>query len=143
MNSNVGGLVGENYNGTITNAYAIGSVSGVDSNVGLFIGFNASGTPLVATGSGVTASYFSTGATLIVGGTAQTDKKGVGSDTATITTVNLTARTIANLQSGTTYVGWDANNIWVFASGQYPRLKAVVCANRQFVSPVPTDCMDL
>ncbi|BBM89164.1 hypothetical protein COTS27_00858 [Spirochaetota bacterium] len=150
MSSNVGGLVGLNYSGTITNTYATGNVSGTGDNVGLFIGYNATANPIMATSTGVTSSYFSTDATLTVGGAVQTDKKGVGSDTtgaSPVTTANVTGRTTDQLRvsaivptgAASVYVDWDkdsmgmvlSDQVWNFTQNQYPRLKNVVCANRQ------------
>ncbi|BBM89313.1 hypothetical protein COTS27_01010 [Spirochaetota bacterium] len=143
--NNVGGLVGQNRDqSTITHSYAIGNVTGMTggTHIGPFIGFNGDGSTPGYTG--VTASYYNSDSTL-TGGTSTT---GVGSDTdgdSSRTTANVTGQSRIALQSLTaTATGWDGNNIWEFTpTTQYPRLKTVVCANRQYANPVPTTCTDL
>ncbi|BBM89070.1 hypothetical protein COTS27_00761 [Spirochaetota bacterium] len=145
-----GGLVGYNFvntgtTSTITHSYAIGSVTGTTAtNIGRFIGLNGeiSGDISTAAILGVTNSYFNSGSTLTMGSSTT----GVGSDgdTTATTTTGLTGRSTADLQvvkgttSGETYFTWDSN-IWNFTTGKYPRLKNVVCANRQY-NQAATDC---
>ncbi|BBM89315.1 hypothetical protein COTS27_01012 [Spirochaetota bacterium] len=112
----VGGLVGRNRMSTINNSYAIGGVSGLSTIEGL-VGIDDNGT--------ITASYWDTetsGRSTSAGGTGQTTME---------------------LQSATSYSGW-LDTVWQFApTTQYPRLKTVACANRQYVTPVPADCTGL
>ncbi|BBM89314.1 hypothetical protein COTS27_01011 [Spirochaetota bacterium] len=116
--SRVGGLVGYNNDSIINNSYAIGRVRGT-SDVGGLVGSNISGN--------YAASYWNTettGQSTSAGGTGQT-------------TMELQSAT------STSYSGW-LDTVWQFAPGdQYPRLKTVACANRQYANPVPTTCIDL
>ncbi len=111
--SDAGGLVGDNVGGTISNSYAIGNVEGADM-VGGLVGYNGNGTisnsyaignvkgigaigGLVGYKDGnntVTNSYYNTETS------GQSDAgKGEG-------------KTTAQMQSKTTYNGWDFNKIW-------------------------------
>ncbi|BBM89322.1 hypothetical protein COTS27_01019 [Spirochaetota bacterium] len=163
-NEQVGGLVGWNVTdamsmSTITHSYATGNVTGMtDTNVGLFIGGNGdfvTGGDFASISVGVMASYFNNEATLTITNTEQTgtNKEAVGSDDPTLTgtppvptleTANVTGQSMTALQSLTaTSTGWDGD-IWEFTpTTQYPRLKTVACANRQYVTPVPTECMGI
>ncbi|BBM89321.1 hypothetical protein COTS27_01018 [Spirochaetota bacterium] len=140
----IGGLVGVNDNTTINFSYAIGNVTGTGStNVGLFIGRNAIGG--VTNYTGVTNSYYNRNAILTTNSGDRSMEKGVGSDTdgdSSRTTSRLTGLSETELKGNTAITGWDSN-IWQFApNGQYPRLKTVVCANRQY-SQSATGCAGL
>ncbi|BBM89312.1 hypothetical protein COTS27_01009 [Spirochaetota bacterium] len=114
----VGGLVGRIDTSTIGNSYAIGSVGG-DSSVGGLIGGMDGGASMIS------ASYWNT----------ETSRQS--------TSAGGTGQTTMNLQSATSYSGW-LDTVWQFApNDQYPRLKTVACANRQYITPVPTTCTGL
>ncbi|BBM89167.1 hypothetical protein COTS27_00861 [Spirochaetota bacterium] len=53
-----------------------------------------------------------------------------------------TEQTTSQLTSGVSYPNWHSSE-WNFTAGKYPRLKNVVCANRQYADPIPEDCTDL
>ncbi len=94
----VGGLVGNfNSSGSIVNSYAAGAVSG-GSSVGGLVGY--------AAGNGmVSGSYWNTT-------TTGQDYGGVGP--------GATGETTANMQSQSTFSGWDFSGTWYFnASGAY------------------------
>ncbi|BBM89069.1 hypothetical protein COTS27_00760 [Spirochaetota bacterium] len=115
----VGGLVGLN-NSSINNSYATGSVTGT-SSVGGLVGISSSGT--------VTVSYWNTGTS-----GQSTSAAGTGRTTLQMQV----AAPVTTPADVAVYVGWDAG-IWNFTTGKYPRLKNVVCANRQDDSAA-TDC---
>ncbi|BBM89319.1 hypothetical protein COTS27_01016 [Spirochaetota bacterium] len=141
--STVGGLVGQNYS-MVSNSYATGSVSG-NINVGGLVGVNNSGAVNASYAIGSVTGNTHTGGLVgrsISGGTV-TDSYWDTTATSQSSSAGGTAQTTTQLQSATSYTGWDSA-IWVFTpNNQYPRLKTVVCANRQYVTPVPTDCTSL
>jgi trimeric autotransporter adhesin len=94
--SSVGGAIGYN-TGTLTNLYAVGSVSGSGANIGGLLGSAAGGT--------VSASYWNT----------QTSGQA--------TSPAGTAETTAAMQSQATFSGWDFASVWNAPSGAYPSLK--------------------
>ncbi|BBM89316.1 hypothetical protein COTS27_01013 [Spirochaetota bacterium] len=115
-NSIVGGLVGSNSAGYIHTSYSIGKPTGT-SSVGGMLG--------VGTGGNIFRSYWDT------------------TTTETSTSAGGTGQTTSQLQSATSLSSWSGT-IWQFTpNNQYPRLKGVVCANRQYADPVPTDCTGL
>ncbi|BBM89388.1 hypothetical protein COTS27_01087 [Spirochaetota bacterium] len=111
--SAVGGLVGSN-GGAITRSYAIGAVTG-SSAVGGLVGTGAAN-------SSVTASYWNTE----VSGSPSTSPGGGTGRTTAQMQVDAPVPTGANV----VYEGWETTT-WRFATGQYPRLINVACANQQ------------
>ena len=107
--SNVGGLVGQNADGSqITNSYATGVVTGTGSNVGGLVGLNNS--------SNITYSYWDKTTS------QQTSSAGgIGK-----TTTELQSPTTSGSTSTEIYYGWSATD-WDFGtSNQYPALKYAV-----------------
>ncbi|BBM89099.1 hypothetical protein COTS27_00792 [Spirochaetota bacterium] len=113
-----GGLVGMTTFGEIINSYAIGTVTGnVINNIGGLIGSNDNRENL---STSVIHSYWDSI-------TSTKDSSAAG-----------TARTTPQLQvaapvpsgANEVYVNW-LDTIWNFQSGQYPSLRTVVCPNRQ------------
>ena len=94
--SYVGGLVGNNNDGSISNCYSTGAVSGT-SYVGGLVGIN---------GSSISNSFWDTessGQTTSVGGTGETTTQ---------------MKTLSTFTSA----GWDFTSVWVLPMGQYPML---------------------
>ncbi|BBM89318.1 hypothetical protein COTS27_01015 [Spirochaetota bacterium] len=115
--SKVGGLIGQNGGSRDSNSYAIGRVTGASALEGL-VGINDL--------ANVRNSYWDTETT-----GQQSKNMSVG-----------TPQTTTQLQSATSYPGWDSA-IWQFApDDQYPRLKIVACANRQY-NQSATECTGL
>jgi len=118
----VGGVVGYNEAGTITNCYNTGTVTGSGDYVGGVVGWNYTGT--------VSYCYWATTTTLGVGfGTALTNCASFASYSVSITgyttgtlLVNLNAWVTAN-QSSYTYNSWGQDSLLNFNSG-YPVLLA-------------------
>ncbi|BBM88567.1 hypothetical protein COTS27_00248 [Spirochaetota bacterium] len=136
----VGGLVGSNASSfSIKYSYATGDVTGT-SDAGLFIGFNGhiANQAHFYYSNNVRTSYYNSDAVLTVRGTVQSglNKKAVGTDepfgSHPRITANLTGRTRTQLQRAASHPGWQTS-IWQFTpNNQYPRLKTVACANRQY-----------
>ncbi|BBM89708.1 hypothetical protein COTS27_01415 [Spirochaetota bacterium] len=147
----IGGLVGNSVkaNTVIENSYATGSVTAMGSfAVGGLIGFNeaiisnsyASG-QIVNRGRGlagfigrrVTASYWDT----ITSG--QTDANG---DAVGKTTTQMQVAAPVPTGDDAVYVGWS-QGIWDFRAREYPRLKSVACATRQYAPATTRTCEDI
>jgi len=90
---NVGGLLGLMLNGTVSNSYSTGAVTGV-GNVGGLIGAKGSGT--------VTGSYWNVTASGLA-----TSAGGAGA----------VGKTTAQMLSQSTYSGWDFGAIWTMYEG--------------------------
>ncbi|BBM89161.1 hypothetical protein COTS27_00855 [Spirochaetota bacterium] len=122
----VGGLVGSSDSGvTISNSYAIGAVSG-----SLIVG------GLVPQTTGVTTSYWNTQTS------GQTAGGGTGRTTAQMqVAAPVTAVPGTGEVDNRVYVNWDTST-WKFATGRYPRLINVVCANHQD-DAAATDCTSM
>ncbi|BBM89100.1 hypothetical protein COTS27_00793 [Spirochaetota bacterium] len=144
----VGGLVGFNFSSsTVVNSYTRSTVIATVAG-GLFIGYNAfmhaPGNLVSPDGQGITDSYYNTETTFTVKGAVAT-AKAVGSDREAsseqteLITANIRGLTGSELQSvkGTIingeaiYGNWDDAMIWEFQAAAYPRLRNVVCSNRQ------------
>jgi filamentous hemagglutinin family protein len=142
---NVGGLIGYEHSGSVTNAYATGSVTGT-ANVGGLVGYQFGGSLAYAyavgpvsgstdvgglvgrqsaTGS-VTASYWNT----------QTSDQSAGLGAGAGGTFSAGGLTTAQMQDfntyATTYAGWDFTTIWSppkqagqngSATASYPKLR--------------------
>ncbi|BBM88566.1 hypothetical protein COTS27_00247 [Spirochaetota bacterium] len=121
--SEVGSLVGSVQGGTVNNSYAIGAVTGRGSDIGGLVGKFISG-------STVTTSYWNTETT---GQT--TSSAGTGR-----TTAQMQVAAPVTTDPDKVYENWGTS-VWKFASGRYPRLIGVVCANRQD-TPDSVDCTD-
>ena len=130
----VGGLVGENYQGTITTSYSSAEVGGIGQGVGGLVGENYWGS--------ITNSY-STG---VVSGTGESVGGLVGYNNGSIsssfwdidtsgqlTSAGGTGKTTAEMQTASTFLdaGWDfvgetANGTediwWILEGKDYPRL---------------------
>ncbi|BBM89307.1 hypothetical protein COTS27_01004 [Spirochaetota bacterium] len=146
-NNGVGGLVGRNYAAMISTSYAVGAVTGTgaNTNVGLFIGYNNVQSNLATPGyDTVVESYYNSDAVLMVRGSVPLVKQGIGFNGAEIRANQLRSRTTVQFQRATAATtGWDDSH-WLFEPVDiYPRLKRVVCANRQYSISVPTTCTDL
>ncbi len=129
--SHVGGLIGVNYGGTVSNVYAKGPVSGSGNDAGGLVGYNtgtisyayaanlASGT---ATDIGAFAGYNSG---TITDGYWQSDFAhapgltvvGLGSGSSS----GITGLTFATLTNGVEPKGFSLS-VWVVQAGQYPYL---------------------
>ena len=124
----VGGLVGENSYGTVSNSYAMGSVTGSSYNIGGLIGYMYGGS--------VTNTY----STVFVGGSGSNKGGLIGSlysgtvtssywDTETSgmsTSAGGTGKTTAQMKQQATFSGWDFTNIWNIINGStYPWLMAL------------------
>ncbi len=117
----VGGFVGDNYSGTISDSYSRSSAAGVSFNVGGFFGQNEA----------TLVNCYSTGA--VAGSAANVGGFG-GLNTGTVTssywdtqTSGLgassggTAKTTLEMQTQGTFVGWTFGTVWVLSAG-YPSL---------------------
>jgi len=126
-NNNVGGLIGYNWGGSVSNSYAMGSVSGSGNpgRIGGLIGNLGGGT--------VTNTY----STCSVGGIGYNKGGLIGSGSGTITnsywdieTSGMTSsaggegKTTAEMKQAITFVGWDFTNVWgIMEDCSYPWLK--------------------
>jgi subtilisin-like proprotein convertase family protein len=128
----VGGLVGANYgNGTITNCYSTGSVSG-GGDVGGLVGYNCYGpiTNCYSTGK-VTGS-------LVVGGLVGRVEYAGGvvnsfwdiQTSGWTTSAGGLGKTTVEMKQKATFTNWDFNTVWDIVEGQtYPYLRE----NNQFL----------
>ena len=90
--TNVGGLVGFNYNGTINNSYATGSVTGV-TNVGRLVGLND---------GGISNSYWNAD---------NAGSVGIGADTTNGTGLtSVIGLTGTQMQNAANFIGFNFNN---------------------------------
>jgi hypothetical protein len=97
----VGGLVGRYLSGSINRTYATGNVTASLQNAGGLVGRGA---------PSVTESYWD------VNSTGQSSSDGFGS-------VGLTTNEMQGAAAKTNMSGFDFNNTWEVASGQYPQLR--------------------
>ncbi|MGD9638498.1 MAG: GLUG motif-containing protein [Alphaproteobacteria bacterium] len=129
VNTNVswsGGLVGDHYTGKIINSYATGSVVGCSARCGGLSG------QLVNSGSIINS--FSTGSlsgcSSYCGGLFGIYYSGTSSGnywdyqtSGMATSAGGTGKTTAQMQTQSTFAGWDFENDWCMPEGDYPRLK--------------------
>jgi len=119
----VGGLAGDNLAGTITNCYAISTVTGNSDAIGGLVGMNYNGgtiTNSYSTGSVTGGSY--------VGGLLGENVGGVITDSywdtetsGQPTSAGGAGKTTAEMKQQTTFVDWDFVNIWAIEEGvSYP-----------------------
>ena len=118
-NEDVGGLAGSNI-GTITNCYATGSVSGSEC-VGGLVGFNF----------GIITNCYSAGhveGTTYVGGLVGWGGGAISSfwdieTSGQTTSAGGIGKTTAQMQTASTFVGWSFGSVWTIDEGKdYPRL---------------------
>lgn len=102
--SGVGGLVGIADGATITQTYATGAVSASEDFGGLI------GTRTTTT---VTSSYFDTETTGV--------SNGVGDGVST----GITGLTTAQMQTRSSFAGWNFGTVWYLGAGAYPVLRAL------------------
>ncbi|BBM89294.1 hypothetical protein COTS27_00991 [Spirochaetota bacterium] len=115
-----GGLIGTLAFGGVTNSYSTGHPVGPGSDIGGFVGKFTPGN--------VVASYWDINTSTRTRGHAGTGRMTAQMQVAAPVTTGLNE----------VYVGWDSN-VWKFATGKYPRLINVACANRQD-NPDATEC---
>ncbi|MEP1151296.1 MAG: BspA family leucine-rich repeat surface protein [Balneola sp.] len=122
--NNVGGLIGFAYD-NVENSFATGSVSG-DTNVGGFAGNYNSGTVNNSFSAGSV-----TGSTNVGGFIGQknsfaaasnsfwdTEASGQASATGIGSTTGITGKTTAEMQTESTYTGWDFTDTWAIDAGE-------------------------
>lgn len=119
-----GGLIGSSQSGTTQNSYATGAVTAASNNSAGFVGsvWNSKLFNNYATGSvGATKQGFS--ATL--GGTSPVSTSNFWDTTTTGTTQSGsgTGKSTAQMQTQSTFTGWDFSNIWQISAG-YPTIRA-------------------
>lgn len=141
---NTGGLIGFNSGGTIENSYATGSVSGGDQAGGL-VGTNTGGIIRTSYATGVVTGATKVGGLIgSNGGTVVSSYwnavtsgrvNGMGSDSNN-QSANVTAKTTAQLQSGTLPAGFGT--FWAAVAGANPYLAWQVAAAAPPVPPAPT-----
>ncbi|BBM89320.1 hypothetical protein COTS27_01017 [Spirochaetota bacterium] len=144
VDSGVGGLVGVNTGSasTITDSYAASRVQGIDDAGGL-VGRNSNSARISASySSGFVDGAITTGGLVGVNSGMVTSSYWDTTATGQSGSAGGTSQTTTQLQSATSYTGWDSA-IWQFTpNNQYPRLETVVCANRQY-NQAATECMGL
>ncbi|MFY0683875.1 MAG: BspA family leucine-rich repeat surface protein [Balneola sp.] len=96
--TNVGGFAGNYNSGTVNNSFSAGSVTG-STNVGGFIGQKNSF-------AAATNSFWDTEAS------GQASATGIGS------TTGITGKTTAEMQTESTYTGWDFTDTWAIDAGE-------------------------
>ena len=134
--SYVGGLVGYTLynNATISNSYARGNVTGTDASyygaiAGGLVGYNDGATITYSYSSGNVTGY--EGSMNRVGGFAGGNSANINStnywDTQTSGQAssggNAVGKTTSQMQTPSTYVGWDTASVWNITNGSYPTLK--------------------
>lgn len=129
-NSELGGLVGDNINSTISNSYATVSLQATGDKVGGLVGKNEGTSQII--------NSYSTG---LVSSLSGSNLGGlVGFTTSTATTTNSywdtqtsgkatsaggTSKTTSEMQMQSTFTGWDFNTIWTIGSSSYPTLRGI------------------
>jgi hypothetical protein len=124
--SSVGGLIGELASGgTVTNCYAIATVSTTASaNIGGLIGFNYATVSYCYASAAVTASGGSIGG-LLGNSTTISSASYYNSGLCSSGSAYATAKTAAELQTESTFSGWNFSNTWTISQGvnsSYPVL---------------------
>ncbi len=101
LSDHIGGLVGYNYNGSIANCYSSGNVSaaGMVFSIGGLVGYNAGGS--------ITNCYWD----------IETSGKNSSHSGTGLTT--------AQMQTQSSFVNWDFENVWIMAG--YPALRWQMC----------------
>ena len=126
--SYAGGLVGWMSSSTgVRNSYATGNVSSSATHAGGLIGGRT------GSGNAISNSYFNSGATQTLGGTAQNPKRGVGNESTdpsgvsgqTQNQIQLLPATDSDTDPDTPQLNWDATNHWSGAgtAGSFPKLR--------------------
>jgi hypothetical protein len=110
--ANVGGLIGSRSFGIISNCYATGSVAGF-SSVGGLIGDNSFGTLTNCYATGSVAGSANVGG--LIGSSFSASITNCFWDTetsGTTTSAGGTGKTTAEMQTQSTFTGWDFTNVW-------------------------------
>lgn len=124
-NSDVGGLVGENANnGIIHNCYATGSVEG-DYYTGGLVGSSSGGTITNCYSTGrVTGGHDYGGLVGSEGGSVITDSFWDVNSSGQSTSAGGTGKTTTEMKNQGTFTNWDYDNIWkICESVTYPKLR--------------------
>ncbi|BBM89265.1 hypothetical protein COTS27_00961 [Spirochaetota bacterium] len=145
----IGGLVGAQNSGSISNSYATTTVTGRTS-VGGIVGLQRGGRIAASYMAGSvlakdTTPHPSVNAFI---GSYDADTQIQIEDSYWNSEINsplssgyfegITSRSMTELTAGTSHPNWNPS-VWNFTSGKYPRLISVVCANRQYNQDA-TDC---
>jgi hypothetical protein len=91
VTNSIGGLVGYNNSGTISNCYSIGTVTGGENHIGGLVGTNYSGTVNNSYSSGYVASLVDNNSGIVL---------------------NSDSKTSEQMKLQETYINWDFENIW-------------------------------
>ncbi|BBM89287.1 hypothetical protein COTS27_00983 [Spirochaetota bacterium] len=138
----IGGLVGLVTNrGSVVNSYAITAVAKIGDSLGALGGISGSIGEVLDSSRGIIMfSYWdittTKQSTTEGGGLGRTIEQMRVAAPIPITDSN------GNSNPNTVYNGWDLA-IWSFKENEYPRLKNVACANRQYVRIPPVACHSL
>ncbi len=110
----VGGIVGNNDDGTVLNSYSTGVISGYDE-VGGIVGDSSSGMVINSYAAG-TYFDFDESSSGGVTGNSGTETNSYSLDTAGIELGDGLSvdRTLAEMQTRSTFSGWDFDNVWAF-----------------------------
>ncbi len=122
--SAVGGLVGES-NGTVSDSYAIGNVTGTGSQVGGAVGVmrNTAAVKRIYAKGSVSGGSSVGGlvGTIDSGGTV-TNSYWDTQTTGQSSSAGGTGKTTAEMKTQSTFSNWNFTNVWQISSGQYPSL---------------------
>lgn len=132
IHGRVGGLVGIN-NQSITNSYAAGNVTGSGPDVGGLVGMNSGywGGRIInsySTGTVVGGAGLSSSTGGLVGGNYAAGEPVITNSFYNATTSGQSdtdrgdGKTTADMQTQSTFSGWDFDTVWYALPGQYPQL---------------------
>ncbi len=120
--STIGGICGYQYFVTISNSYNSGSISG-DSYTGGIVGIQNSNISNCFNSGSISANSVFGGITAY-SSSGTTSNSYWDTDVGPTTSVNGTGKTTAQMQTQSTFSGWDFTSTWVIDGG-YPYLKGV------------------
>lgn len=116
----IGGLIGANEGGFVANTYASGAVSAIDHAAGL-VGTHDGGSIVNSYAAGAVSEFgngFAGGAASQVTSSYWDTQVGAATGSALGD-----GRTTAQMQTQSTFAGWDFDNVWTMTTGQYPFLR--------------------
>ncbi|MGG1634371.1 S-layer homology domain-containing protein [Paenibacillus sp. NRS-1760] len=119
----VGGLAGCLYGGSINNSYFIGSVTG-SQLVGGLVGYHYGDIVNSYTAGNVTGNSFTGGLIGMSDGGVITNSFYDTTASGQVDTGKGEGKTTVEMQTASTYTGWDFTSQWYVFEGQYPQLWA-------------------
>lgn len=124
----VGGLVGKNFQSTVANSFATGSVT-ANTNLGGLVGWLDGGSVINSYASGAVSGAGGVGGLIGAGGGSVVNSYWDTTTSGQSTSAGGQGKSTAEMKQQSTYAGWDFANVWAINEGsERPTLRALAPA---------------